>query len=45
VDANEPAVVMLTGSGLKDVQAAMQAAGEALVIAPKLEELREVLKK
>jgi len=43
VDADEPAVVMLTGSGLKDVRAAMQAAGEAPVIAPKLEALREVI--
>jgi threonine synthase len=43
VDAHEPAVVMITGSGLKDVRAAMQAVGEAPVIAPKLDALREVL--
>jgi threonine synthase len=34
-----PVVVMLTGSGLKDVQAAMQATGEAPVIAPNLQAL------
>jgi threonine synthase len=43
VDAHEPVVVMLTGSGLKDVRAAMQAVSDAPVIAPKLEALREVL--
>jgi threonine synthase len=43
VDSHEPVVVVLTGSGLKDVRAAMQAVGEAPVIAPKLEALREVL--
>jgi threonine synthase len=43
VDSHEPVVVMLTGSGLKDVRASMQAVGEAPVIAPKLEALREVL--
>jgi threonine synthase len=44
VDASEPVVVMLTGSGLKDVRAAMQAVAEAPVIAPYLAQLREVLK-
>jgi threonine synthase len=45
VDAKEPIVVLLTGSGLKDVGAAMQAVDEAPVIAPKLEELRKVLER
>lgn len=35
----DPALVLLTGSGLKDVRAAMQAAGEAPVIAPNLQAL------
>jgi threonine synthase len=37
----DPALAMLTGSGLKDVKAAMQAAGEAPVIAPSLQALNE----
>jgi len=36
-------LVMITGSGLKDVRAAMQAAGEASVIAPSLDALRAEL--
>lgn len=38
---DDPALVLLTGSGLKDVRAAMQAAGEAPVIAPNLAALNE----
>ncbi|MBN2043866.1 MAG: threonine synthase [Anaerolineales bacterium] len=38
---DEPALVLLTGSGLKDVRAAMQAAGEAPVIAPSLQALKQ----
>lgn len=45
VDADDPIVVMLTGSGLKDVRAAMQAVGQAPIIPPKLARLREVIKK
>jgi threonine synthase len=43
VDPQERVVVMLTGSGLKDVRAAMQAAGEATVIEPSLAALRRAL--
>lgn len=43
VDPGERIVVMLTGSGLKDVRAAMKAAGEAAVIAPTLDALRAAL--
>jgi threonine synthase len=43
VDPDERVVVMLTGSGLKDVRAAMQAAGEATVIEPSLAALRRAL--
>jgi threonine synthase len=45
VDADDPIAVMLTGSGLKDVRAAMQAVGQAPVIPPNLAQLREVIKK
>ena len=45
IEPNDPVIVMLTGSGLKDVKAAMQAVGEAPVISPNLESVREVLKK
>jgi threonine synthase len=43
VDAGAPALVLNTGSGLKDVKAAMQAAGQAPIIAPTLEALKKVL--
>ena len=43
VSAQDPILVMNTGSGLKDVKAARQAAGEAPVIKPTLEELRKLL--
>jgi len=33
-----------TGSGLKDIRAAMQAVGEAMVIEPRLEEVKRVIK-
>jgi hypothetical protein len=36
-------VAVVTGSGLKDVPAAMRAAGEATVIRPTLDALREVV--
>jgi threonine synthase len=44
VSAEDPILVMNTGSGLKDVKAARQAAGEAPVIKPSLEELKSLLK-
>jgi threonine synthase len=43
VDPEETVVVLLTGSGLKDVRAAMQAAGEAKVIEPSLASLQRAL--
>jgi threonine synthase len=43
LDPGERIVVLLTGSGLKDVRAAMQAAGEATVIEPSLVALRRAL--
>jgi threonine synthase len=36
-------IVLNTGNGLKDVQAAMEASGEAIVIEPKLEALEQAL--
>ena len=39
VAPNEPSLLLLTGSGLKDVRAAMQAVGEAPVIEPTLDAL------
>ena len=44
ISTEERIVVLNTGSGLKDVQAAMQAAGEATVIEPKLEAVRSALR-
>jgi len=43
VRPDEKIVVVVTGSGLKDVRAAMQAVGEATVISPSLEALKRVL--
>lgn len=43
VAAGEAVLVLNTGSGLKDVKAAMQAVAEAPVIEPTLEALRKVL--
>jgi threonine synthase len=43
VGADDPVLVLNTGSGLKDVKAAMQAAGEAPVIKPDLKEVIELL--
>jgi len=43
VDLDDPILVLNTGSGLKDVKAAMQAAGEAPVIQPVLEEVKKLL--
>lgn len=43
VQTDDPILVLNTGSGLKDVKAARQAAGEAPVILPNLESVRELL--
>ena len=43
VQVDDPILVMNTGSGLKDVKAAKNAAGEAPVIPPNLESVRELL--
>jgi len=43
VQPQDRIVVLNTGSGLKDVRAAMQAAGEAVVIEPRLEAMRKAL--
>ena len=43
VGPEDPVLVLNTGSGLKDVRAAMQAAGEAPVIEPTLEALKKIL--
>ena len=44
VGQGERIVVVITGSGLKDVPAAMRAAGKATVIEPTLDALREVVR-
>ena len=44
VKPDDPVLVINTGSGLKDVKAAMQAAPEAPVIEPTLEAIRKVIK-
>ena len=43
VNKDEPILVLNTGSGLKDVKAARQAAGEAPVITPSLEEVKKLI--
>jgi len=43
VKEDDPLLVLNTGSGLKDVKAAMQAAGEAPVIKPVLDEVKKLL--
>ena len=43
VKGDDPILVLNTGSGLKDVKAAMQAVGEVPVISPKLEEVKKLL--
>jgi len=44
VGEDDPILVLNTGSGLKDVKAAMQAAGEAPVISPVLEEVKKIIR-
>lgn len=43
IDSSETVVVMNTGNGLKDVKAAMKAAGEAVVIEPTIEAVKALL--
>jgi threonine synthase len=43
IKSDDPILVLNTGSGLKDVRAAMQAAGEAVIIEPTLEAVKRVL--
>ena len=43
ITSDDPVLVLNTGSGLKDVRAAMQAAGEAVIIEPTLEAIKRVL--
>jgi threonine synthase len=43
INSNDPVLVINTGSGLKDVRAAMQAIAEPIIIEPKLEALKKVL--
>jgi len=45
VQRDDPLLVLNTGSGLKDTKAALRAAGEAPVIEPTLNGLREALRK
>lgn len=44
IGPDDPVLVLNTGSGLKDVKAAMQAVSEAPVIEPSLEALKKVIK-
>jgi threonine synthase len=45
IERGERVLVLNTGSGLKDVRAAMQAAGEARVIEPTLKALKQSLQR
>jgi len=44
IHTDDPVMVLITGSGLKDVHAAMQAVGEAPVIEPSLASLKKLFK-
>jgi len=44
VDPDDPLLVLNTGSGLKDIKAAMQAVPEAPIIEPSLDAVRKVIK-
>jgi threonine synthase len=44
IDPADPVLVLITGSGLKDVRGAMRAVGDPPVITPRLSSLLEVLK-
>jgi threonine synthase len=43
IGPEDPILVINTGSGLKDVKAAMQAVGEALVIEPTLTAVKNIV--
>jgi threonine synthase len=43
IEKDDPVLVLNTGSGLKDVKAARQAAGEAPVIQPTLDAVKKLL--
>jgi threonine synthase len=43
IKSHETALVMITGNGLKDIQSAKQAAGEALSIEPNIDALADEL--
>ena len=43
IDEEDPVVVINTGSGLKDVNAAMETAGKAPIIEPTLEAVRKII--
>jgi threonine synthase len=43
IEAGDPVLVLNTGSGLKDVKAAMQAVKEAPIIEPRLEAVKKIL--
>jgi threonine synthase len=45
VKEHETAVVVITGNGLKDVRSATQAAGIALTVEPRIEEVEKVLRR
>jgi threonine synthase len=40
---NESAVLVMTGNGLKDIQSAVRAAGDAIAVRPEMDEVREAL--
>lgn len=44
IQSDDPSLVLITGSGLKDVKAATMAVNEAPIIDPSLEALKEMLK-
>ena len=44
LDSDETIVVVITGNGLKDIKSAMKAAGQATVIEPTLDAVREAIK-
>ena len=43
IEPGDPVLVMLTGSGLKDVKAAISAVKAAPIVKPTLEALKEIL--
>jgi threonine synthase len=45
LDADERVVVVVTGNGLKDIDTAIRAAGEPVIVEPVFEEIRKVIAK